>query len=68
VKTLLSLLITFFTMTVWACPNCHDTVGKVSGPPWTLIIVGVFILSTYIPFYILFRAAKKFDPHNSEVN
>lgn len=63
-NTLTFLILSLVSMTVWACPNCHDTVGKVAGPPWTLIIVGCFILFTYVPFYILFRAAKTFDPKN----
>jgi hypothetical protein len=47
---------------VWSCPNCHVGVSDSARPPYTLIILGAFIVLTYIPFYILFRAAKKYDP------
>ena len=63
-KTLASLFLILFSVAALACPNCYDTVGDPKGLPWHLIIVGGFILLTYVPFYILFRAAKKFDPHN----
>ncbi len=52
---------------VLACPNCHAVVGK-GKPPYTIIILGIFVLLTYIPFYILFRAAKKYDPKNVAMN
>lgn len=62
-KWYLALAISFLSFAAWACPNCHNTVGP-ARPPYTLIIVGIFILLTYVPFYILFRAMKKYDPHN----
>lgn len=68
-KALLASIFAFLSVTVWACPNCHDTVQASKGPPWTLIIIGGFILLTYVPFYILFNAARKYDPtRNSELN
>jgi len=48
---------------VLACPNCHAAIND-GKPPYTIIILGVFVLVTYIPFYLLFRAAKKYDPKN----
>jgi hypothetical protein len=50
-----------------ACPACAagDAGSKINQTPYTVIILGCFILLTYIPFYFLFRAAKKFDPKNS---
>jgi hypothetical protein len=63
------LFVLFFSLvpvTVWACPNCHTAVSDSNKPPYTLIILGVFICLTYIPFYILFRAAKTYDPKNSD--
>jgi hypothetical protein len=51
-------------VTVWACPNCHSAVSDANKPPYTIIILGIFICLTYVPFYILFRAAKKYDPKN----
>jgi hypothetical protein len=52
-------------LAVWACPNCNTAVGEAANkPPYTIIILGIFIALIYIPFYILFRAAKKYDPKN----
>lgn len=60
-----SLIIYLIPMAVWACPNCHVGVNEGSKPPYTLMILGAFIILTYVPFYILFKAAKKYDPkHN----
>lgn len=58
----------FIPMTVLACPNCHTAVSDSNKPPYTLIILGIFIALTYIPFYILFRAAKAYDPKNIDGN
>ena len=42
---------------VMACPNCAgSTNGK---DKYTVAILGIFILLTYVPFYILFNLAKK---------
>lgn len=60
----LTALFLFIPMTIWACPNCHTAVSDANKPPYTLIILGVFICLTYVPFVILFRAAKKYDPKN----
>ena len=57
-------LIFLVPITVWACPNCNTGVADANKPPYTIIILGLFIALTYIPFYILFRAAKKYDPKN----
>jgi len=67
IKLLTSFLF-LVPMTVWACPNCHQSVSDSNKPPYTLIILGVFILLTYIPFYILFSAAKTYDPKNADGN
>lgn len=53
-----------FPVAVLACPNCNTALTEGNRPPYTLIILGVFIALTYIPFYIIFRAAKKYDPKN----
>lgn len=63
-KVLIAGFILLTSVAAWACPNCNDTVSSVPKPPYTLIILAIFILSTYVPFTILFRAAKKFDPKN----
>jgi hypothetical protein len=42
---------------VMACPNCAgSTNGK---DKYTVAILSIFILLTYVPFYILFNLAKK---------
>ena len=59
-------LITFllFSMTAGACPNCHETVKMgAKGPPYTLIILGIFVAMTYIPMYFFFRMTKKYATH-----
>lgn len=46
-----------------ACPACAGgSPGEASKFPYTLVILSTFILLTYIPFYLLFRAAKKYEP------
>ena len=67
IKTLLTMLLWGLSTAVMACPNCHAMVTK-NKPPYTLFILGVFILLTYIPFYILFSAAKRYDPKNVAIN
>ena len=63
IKALLSCLLMVWSTVVLACPNCHAAIND-GKPPYTIIILGVFVLVTYIPFYLLFRAAKKYDPKN----
>ena len=65
-KFLLLAIISFLPATVLACPACAggNPGADVSKPPYTLIILSTFIVLTYIPFYFLFRAAKKYDPQN----
>lgn len=65
IKFLLFVLLTL-PATVLACPACAggNPGADVNKPPYTLIILSIFIILTYIPFYFLFRAAKKYDPHN----
>lgn len=69
-KNVLLVLICFFPLAVLACPGCYDNVNSNStkSPPYTFIILGIFILLTYIPFYILFRAAKKYEPQKLDGN
>lgn len=57
-------------MVALACPGCYDMVNSnnTKAPPYTFIILGTFILLAYIPFYILFRAAKKYDPEKLNGN
>ncbi len=70
-KKLLLVLACFLPLAVMACPGCNDDFNTKTGakmPPYTFIILGIFILSTYIPFYILFRAAKKYEPQKFDGN
>ena len=61
---LLTIWFVLVPTVVLACPNCNTGLGEENRPPWTLIILGVFVALIYIPFFILFRAAKKYDPKN----
>jgi hypothetical protein len=63
-KKIVPVLFLFVTFAAWACPGCDSAAGKAGQPPWTLYILGGFVLLIYIPFFILFRAAKKYDPKN----
>lgn len=66
IKKVLPLILMFVSVAAWACPGCDSAASTKAGqPPWTLIILGAFIFLTYIPFYILFRSAKKYDPSNN---
>jgi hypothetical protein len=69
-KIISSILFFMFSMTAWACPNCHQTVniGAKQGPPYTLIILAVFIAVTYIPMYFFFRMTKKYATHSFDEN
>jgi hypothetical protein len=51
---------------VMACPNCA---GSANGKDkYTVAILGIFILLTYIPFYILFNLAKKSRSGSTTLN
>jgi hypothetical protein len=69
-KSFIFLALLIVPGTILACPACAggDAGAKMNQTPYTVIILGCFILLTYIPFYFLFRAAKKFDPKNSHEN
>lgn len=41
----------------WACPNCAGSEN--SSDQYTVYILGVFVLLTYIPFYIFLRMARQ---------
>ncbi len=61
------IILSYFPMSLLACPACAGgDVGSGSKTPYTMIILGCFIVLTYIPFYLLFRAAKKYAPENNE--
>jgi hypothetical protein len=50
-------LILFFSMNLWACPNCGGSTNSFDGNK--IFILSIFILLTYIPMSILFRMAIK---------
>ncbi len=51
-----------------ACPTCSDIVteGPSNGLPKTFLILCIFIGLIYIPLFMLFRAAKTYDPKNGD--
>jgi hypothetical protein len=53
---------------VLACPTCSDIVteGPSNGLPKTFLILCIFIGLIYIPLFMLFRAAKTYDPKNGD--
>lgn len=54
-----------------ACPYCNDSVpsnGGMNSSTYTLVIIAIFVALSYIPFYILFRAAKKYEPKEIDGN
>ncbi len=70
-KVLTTLVLFIISLSVGACPNCHETVrmaGVQSGPPWTLIILAIFVACTYIPFYFFFRMTKKYATQTFDEN
>ena len=69
-KGLFVLLLILSPTLALACPACAGGAAnaKINQTPYTVIILGCFILLTYIPFYFIFRAAKKFDPKNTNEN
>jgi hypothetical protein len=48
----------FFVSDLLACPYCagNDQGGKDSN---TTLVLGIFILAIYIPYYIIYRLIKK---------
>lgn len=70
-KSLTAALFFIFSWSVLACPNCHETVkagAAGSTPPYTLIILGIFVAATYIPFYLFYRVTKKYAGHEFNEN
>lgn len=63
-RIVFALLLMTLSITAWACPGCAGSDMGKDKTPWTLIILSIFILLTYIPFYMIFKATKKYDPKN----
>ncbi|WP_408096825.1 hypothetical protein ACJVC5_17455 [Peredibacter sp. HCB2-198] len=57
-KTLVILFSLFFVSDLLACPYCAGSTqgGKDSN---TTLILALFILAIYIPYYLIFRLIKK---------
>jgi len=70
-RKILLALVCYLPLSLLACPGCYDSVSSNPGAkqtPWTFIVIGIFILLSYIPFYILLRAAKKYEPQETDGN
>ena len=54
------ILLSLFSIAAWACPGCAG--GSADNKSMnTVWILGIFILLTYVPFYLLFRITRKYD-------
>jgi hypothetical protein len=63
---ILTLLFSLFSFAAWACPGCAG--GSADNKSMSTVwILGIFILLTYIPFYLLYRIIKKFDVNKKTV-
>jgi hypothetical protein len=71
-KKLLIISLSLLPVLALACPGCNDDFSSVNNsvqpPPYNFMILGGFIVSTYVPFYLLFRAAKKYEPKDTDGN
>lgn len=61
-KKLIYSVILFFSSVAMACPNCSGSDNAVD--KYTVVILGVFILLTYIPFYLFFKFCRKYSNVN----
>lgn len=63
VSTLVFFLMLNFNL--WACPSCAGSMQNESDK-WIVVALGVFVLLTYIPFYILYSTIIKNRNVNNE--
>ena len=63
-KFLSFLALIVFSSTASACPNCAGSDN--AADKYTIYVLAVFILLTYIPFYIIFKTAAKKKQDASE--
>lgn len=54
----LTLFLVFISSQLLACPYCAGN-GQAGKDMNTTLILGLFILAIYIPYYIIFRMIKK---------
>jgi hypothetical protein len=66
-KNILFIFIfSFLSFAAWACPGCAG--GSADNKSMnTIWILGIFIVLTYIPFYLLYRITKKFDVNKKSI-
>ena len=57
-KIFFSLILLFGQAIAWACPYCagNNQNGKESN---TTLILGLFILACYVPYWVIYRLIKK---------
>ncbi len=57
-KSVFALLCLCFVNLAWACPYCA---GNTQGERdhYTTLILGLFIIAIYIPYWIIYRLIKK---------
>jgi hypothetical protein len=61
-----TILFSLFSLAAWACPGCAG--GSADNKSMSTVwILGIFIILTYIPFYLLYRITKKFDVNKKPV-
>jgi hypothetical protein len=66
-KQFLFGLITCFSYQVSACPNCYPLKEGGETFPYRILILGLFILLTYIPLALFYKAAKKYDNQREQL-
>ena len=54
-----ALFIFILSFSVWACPTCAGSANN-DADNNTVIILGVFIILSYIPGYLVFRLINKY--------
>ena len=59
-KLFLFFILFLCQVNLWACPTCAGS-GNNKADVNTVIILGCFIILTYIPFYLIFRLIKKYQ-------
>ena len=56
-KKVVTAVLFFKSLGLWACPNCGGSTNSFDGNK--IFILSIFILLTYIPMSLLFRMAMK---------
>ena len=61
----IAMMSLFFINDIMACPNCAASANSGSGKNYLVMILGIFVLLTYVPMYFFYRWIKK---HNTPSN